>query len=358
MTNLIVDPVNNTDSHYIFNKTICDALENLGQKNKYILSNNQFLNKGIDGKLLGNNKYSLFVFILIVYSQTFMQLLKDRNIKRLIFLAIDNTFFIIAVKIIKLIYGGQILVISHNNLQSINGRCKKEEKWFGIDKKYNIKFIVLSTFLKQKMQDILDIQNIIVLKHPTFNDIYNTYDLVDLKLYDNRKYDFIFLGGAAYEARDTGFLKHFLKIVDKENTTDKIDIALPYNNKEIKLKNIKITNYGKRPDFQDYSDLIGDSKFVVICSSRGGRLTASGVLADALSHGTAILAPDLPPWNEHVPYSLNKFLYNNNTELAKIINRLFSLTSEEKYELLKGIHSYSMSYCCKEFSNKIQMILK
>tara|TARA_R100001143_G_C3361083_1_gene135899 strand:- start:23483 stop:24592 length:1110 start_codon:yes stop_codon:yes gene_type:complete len=362
---LIIDPVNNTDSHVAFNSTIIKALKrNNCNISDLIVSYSQIkhpfyegLNmnsRPLNGKLFGINIYSYLWFGLLAYAKLIIKIFTNTP-NKILFLCVDNTLFYYIIKCIRYIYSGDIYVIVHSNLEQLKNSDNKLRKWERLDAKFEIKFIVLADFLKVEMSKMLDIKNVEVLNNPTYGHLLNSEGEID---YLKRKIDYIFLGGAANEAYQSKFIKKFmdeLSLISQKFPSKKLTIGFPSNFTLDARKNINVYYYGIRPNHNKYYELLQNSKFIVIPTSRGNKLSTSGVLADAITHGVLLIAPEKAPLNQCLPSEAKEYLYND-LNLASVLEK--TITNQKTHNKLSMfVKKYSDSSNLNYLECRMKIIL-
>jgi len=260
----------------------------------------------------------------------------------------------------------RLLIVFHNNIENmrLQHSVRKlrliQSLWAGALNRPYSEILVLSEFLKNSITQFLPGTHVKYLPHPTYANIHSRY--INPKQAYIKDIDFLFLGRHALEASKSGFLDEFIATVSKiwnyeSGDSIRAKIALPSSLCIRNEQAIELELYNYYPTIHGYLNLIARSRFVVIPPSSEPRLTASGILADTLTIGVPITAPNTGPFAENAASQKEQFLYSKKEELEEILMAVKSLTKKEYLSIQSSILKYSAGLSVVSTSLRLKKIL-
>ncbi len=379
---LLVDPINSGENHAAFNATIVIALSHhLDVKSIYLFLEERQLetrffmdifqdakvttcsfSKDTDFAKVGREGIGRFQYLQNY--RRFLKIVDDLKPDVIILLSADN--LMIPLTLISLILIRKkipkIFVIWHNNLENLINGCILLKKfiWRKATNATGSVIIVLSPFLKVAGEKLIQDINFRVLPHPTYAHLHKQL-IMRKKSQTIKSVDFLFIGRHARDSIISGFLEEFLEscssIISKI-PKKYISVALPREFYTCVKDDVILFPYDSNPSFSEYSFLIRKAKFVVAPPCSGSRLTASGVLADLLTLGTPVIAPNEGVWKWQTAPKNRDFLFGNREELRQIILRALTLSVEEYRMLSLDILEYSGLFDIENTSKNLLALIQ
>ncbi len=323
----VMDLVHGKEGHISFNRLLLLAICNAVGSN---IIHGYFLTKHINAQK-SNFEYSNFnIEFTPIRRITFFNIYKayrdarKKRVKRFIFLAADNFYIPFLLSLLSLLFFKKlsINVILHNNVNKFAQDRVGFVLWRLADL-LGINITVLSDYVKESMLK-MGFKNINVLPHPVYSDLPKVRSLLNEK--DKVKdIDFLVLGRHAF---NLDWLKN-LVTQDAVLKRKAIVACLHRSECELYQSSIDFKYYEKPLSETDYWSLVSRSRFIVIPPSSGNRLTASGVLIDAISMAVPVLAPQFGVFNKEISGTCRSLLYNEN-DCQNVFSRALD-TDDEKY---------------------------
>lgn len=336
---LVLDPISIGLSHASFNSVMIEAILMKYKKSMFLLEENQA--KILDLKKKERieihswkapNKRLKFMFLVdnVFLYYSFYRKIKKWNANSIFFLAADNFFTPILIIILSLSNSDKhIYTILHNNIQNMDGSFFKNFLWKLASLK-DFTGIVLADFVKNKIRNRHLAKNIHVIKHPTFQNINKKFNRLGMD-----KIDFLILGRHSNSFEDVSFTEDFLSTCSKYSGNKDVIIFIKKNKVQmIKYKNIKVYEYSSPLPNEKYWSMLSSARFLFIPPVSAERLTASGVLADAITAGVIVIAPKEGPFIEFLPNSCHSFLYEKE-EFSSVLKSVMKLNDDE-YNIIRN----------------------
>jgi hypothetical protein len=379
---LLVDSINSLEAHAAFNSTMVSAVSRLREVTSIHLILDERQLKSLYFKdILQDPKVSVYPVPRErnLYRQwlrrddskvqpfrktytRFFKVLGDVRPGIIIFLAADNLispFCLMGLRLKLIKSTSRFFVIFHNNLENIKRGHVRTKRfiWRETVRLTGAKLILLAPFLEPIGRRMIPGADFCVLPHPTYGHLHN--QIITENMERERTLDFLFLGRHAHEAMRTGFLDEFLQCCAEflvRMPDRRISVALPSDINVDLPDGITLRSYTPYPGTIEYLSLIANAKFAVIPSSSGPRLTASGVLADLLTLGTPVIAPDEGAWHwQNVP-SNQTFLFRQRCDIYQQISQAMSMSSKEYRELSMDILRHSSHFNIESTSTHLNLL--
>ena len=277
------------------------------------------------------------------------------------FLAADNTLAPITLMLMAKRWGqlrSRIFIIFHNNLENLARARMKRRLWVAGLRMANAKIIVLAPFLASVERRMMPGVDVRVLPHPTYGHLYRRWSKKDLS--PLREIDFLFAGRHARQAFHSGFIGVFLEccsdLLDRVKRSD-VTVALPSNLEVNAPQGLSLHPYPPNPSTPEYLSLIARSRFAVIPTCSGSRLTASGLLADLLTCGTPVIAPHEGTWLWQVAPENRQFLFNGIEDLHRSVFKALTMSQGEFEALSRNVMEYGCRFSIGSTTEYLSRIL-
>jgi len=372
MKTFIFDPVNTSYSHASFNATMIEAIGKSKYSNQLTicLEENQIklpviqdavnrlsLNLKVNGwkSINTKNSFQKFMSTFQHYYKIFQTIKKEKP-DNIFFLAADNLFSPLLVFILKMQRkkAFNIFIILHNNIENIQDSTIKRKLWSLAFEK-NTVGLVLADFVKEKAVLKFPNAKILTLEHPIYKHLSMSQFDQDTKEY---KTDFLILGRHSNAFINNELSAKFFSACSELSRSKKITVAIKKDAvPNEKYSNVEIVSYGFPLKDEEYWELLHTSKFLVIPPESGKRVTASGVLADALTADLLIIAPNRGAFSEFIPSSYHDLLYNEN-EMERAISYALSLTDNAYKKKCHDVQKKADEYSLEKTIKKLNDILK
>ena len=380
---LLFDPINSGEHHAAFNSTIVSAVSRLKDvssisllleerqlKSVYFVDilHDSYVDiysfRGEDESPDRKQKRAIYLFASFggIYRR-FLNVVDDLKPDIIVFLASDNLiapFVLMFLRMNQVNPNSKIFVIFHNNLENLTSGSIwiKKAIWSTAVRLSKTIIIVLAPFLKVVGCRMIPNADFVILPHPTYSHFHER--LVKKQRNSKRKVDFLFLGRHAYEANRSGFLDRFLQmcsVASSRMLERSVIVALPADIEIDLPEGVTLHTYSPYPDTSRYLKLIQTSRFAVIPSSSGPRLTASGVLADLLSLGTPVIAPKMGAWQWQVAPKNQALLFEDIADLRSKIVVALSVPEKEYQALSLDVLSHGTTFDLDATSKRLSIIL-
>lgn len=376
-TIFIFDPVTSGFSHAVFNYTILKSVINIPSISVvYLLLDGDQVSLPLFQKISFHPKITFCSFHDIIMHKKVVRNLVAKIKKHwqafkiakaykpdaVLFLAGDNLFSPLIFWIIGLKYSKQIVVIFHNNIENYRSQKSKLKRalsrllWsFALETKKG-EVLVLSEFVKNQLNLMLPRTRASVLPLPTYEEAHS-YS-IKVKGKQEKCIDFLFLGSHAYRAFVTGFLGRFIFEISNTWKGHKVPVvALPGSfHLESEQASVSLKYLEDYPETNRYLDLIRRSRFVVIPSVSGSRISASSVMADTMTLGVPLVAPMAGFFAEHAASQMKKFYYDDDQELTDVLQNIKKLKEDEYLSICQNIVAYSQKFSIDNVSKRMQKI--
>lgn len=360
---LVVDLENAGDSHVNFNSVILEiVLSGMAKSTTYVcLEQSQMAHPRILSLLeqpgverMPNKISSSKNLIWKVY--TYLRLwhfVKKARIENVIFLSSDNLFFPSTLLFYKLIglQDVSVTVFVHNNIENIKRSSIKISLWKSV-LSGNAMGVALAEFVKGKAKVILGREcRLCVLPHPIYDHVTDT----KINPAIEKEVDFLILGRHSSDIGD--------EVYQKLNSVGlrlgrKIRIATRATREDDSLwPAIHRIVYHHPLGDKEYWTALAGARYLFFPPSSAKRLTASGVLADALTMGIPVLAPTRGVFREFLPDDCLRLLYDESS-LETVFEVAHNMRDIEYDYLREKMVERSKKYCFNETSERFINIFK
>ena len=362
----LADPVNMDGTHSAFNALLSNILKESNELNVECLffaeqssSIRDILEKDTknaitfkDFNFFDKQMKKLGIFIATLRSFRYAIELK----KMPFFLAVDNLWF----PLLCGYYGRrrkvEIIAVLHNNFENIKKSLLKKTLWKFANAS-SAQFIVLAETLKVFGEEELKLDNLNLVRHPTYSSLNNEAE-EHCKIYD-----LLLIGRHSNPIAVSEFFSILARMDIQLNKPVKIVVVCSQEIFMQEIKNmvappqVELELISGRLNQREYWKLLGQSKAVYIGEEARNRMTASGVCADAITCSSILVAPRSQIFVESLPRTVHAYLYENDNRVTEIIADILAMSEDEFHIIAKELQRERNSTGARETSINIMNII-
>jgi len=298
------------------------------------------------------------------------QIIKRKKPDRILFLAVENTIWPLFAStfLSKYTFRHKVeLYIVLHNLHLIKISRIKRILWKIMFNRLDLHSIVLANTVQSKFTELFPGQSSFLWRHPSYQHLIPWTIDKDINLQSFSQDGVIHLllaGRQGALAISSGFLGQLASSCHKitKATGKKFEIIVsstfPTGEEPLFRSNVKLLN--RRLSEREYFQAIADSDYVIFPFESDVDYRASGILADAITMQTPVLAPNRGHFREI--YSKNGltrggWLYNDTDDLEEILLGIAKMLPEEYKNMCHYITNFKTEISLDNASVRLRSIL-